>query len=123
MSKRTNLGPVTAYAIAVKNGFEGPENQWLESLRGPKGEQGVQGIRGEQGEQGPAGPQGQTGPQGETGPQGPRGEQGPAGAAGPKGDAGLGVPEVTAADNGKFARVVGGTWAAVALTNAEEVSF
>ena len=111
MSKRTNLGPVTAYAIAVKNGFEGTENQWLESLRGPRGEQGVQGIRGEQGEQGPAGPQGQTGPQGETGPQGP------------KGDTGLGVPEVTAADNGKFARVVGGTWAAVALTNAEEVSF
>lgn len=93
MSKRTNLGPVTAYAIAVKNGFEGTENQWLESLRGPKGEQGVQG------------------------PIGPRGEQGP------KGDTGLGVPEVTAADNGKFARVVGGTWAAVALTNAEEVSF
>ena len=75
MPNRTNLGPVTAYAIAVKNGFEGTEAQWLESLTGPRG------------------------------------------------DTGLGVPEVTTADNGKFARVVDGVWTAVALANAEEVSF
>lgn len=30
--KRTKLGPVSAYAIAVKNGFEGTEKEWLESL-------------------------------------------------------------------------------------------
>lgn len=31
---RVNLGPVTAYAIAKKNGFEGTEQEWLESLVG-----------------------------------------------------------------------------------------
>lgn len=31
---KKNLGPVTAYALAVKNGFEGTESEWLESLKG-----------------------------------------------------------------------------------------
>ena len=42
-------GP-SAYEVAVENGFEGTEEQWLESLKG--------------------------GPQGPTGPTGPQGEQG-----------------------------------------------
>lgn len=66
----------SAYQIAVANGFEGTEQEWLESLRGPAGAQGPQGP---QGETGPAGPQGYPGPQGEpgeTGPQGPQGEPG-----------------------------------------------
>ena len=29
---RTKLGPASAYAIAVKNGFKGTEKEWLESL-------------------------------------------------------------------------------------------
>ena len=29
---------ITAYGIAVKHGFEGTEEEWLESLRGPKGD-------------------------------------------------------------------------------------
>lgn len=34
MSKTLDLGPITAYAIAVKNGFVGTEQEWLESLKG-----------------------------------------------------------------------------------------
>lgn len=40
MAKTVNLGPVTAYGIAVKNGFVGTEEEWLESLKGPPGEGG-----------------------------------------------------------------------------------
>lgn len=65
MSIRVDLGATTAYAIAVKNGFEGTEKEWLTSLKGAKGEQGPVG------EMGPTGP---IGPQGPTGPQGPQGE-------------------------------------------------
>ncbi|QHJ73725.1 hypothetical protein [Butyrivibrio virus Bo-Finn] len=46
MSKRIDLGAVSAYAIAVENGFEGTEAEWLESL---KGEPGAAGAKGEQG--------------------------------------------------------------------------
>ena len=49
---------LSAYAIAVENGFRGTEEEWLESLKGP------------QGETGPRGPQGETGPQGIQGPAG-----------------------------------------------------
>lgn len=55
MSKRIDLGAVTAYAIAVKNGFEGTEEAWLASLKGAKGDKGdtgAQGIQGEKGDQG-----------------------------------------------------------------------
>ncbi len=38
---RLNLGAITAYAIAVKHGFEGTEEEWLASLKGEKGENGV----------------------------------------------------------------------------------
>lgn len=54
----------SAYQIAVANGFEGTEQEWLESLQGPAGAQGPQGP---QGETGPQGPQGETGPQGSPG--------------------------------------------------------
>lgn len=36
---------------------------------------------------------------------------------------GNGMPEVSGADDGKFLRVVNGTWAAVAIPNAEGVGF
>lgn len=48
----------SAYEVAVKNGFEGTEAEWLASLKGEKGdkgEQGIQGIQGIQGETGEAG--------------------------------------------------------------------
>ena len=38
---KVNLGPVSAYAIAVKNGFEGIEQEWLESLKGKDAESGA----------------------------------------------------------------------------------
>lgn len=94
--------------------------------QGPKGDQGdpgPAGPQGEPGEQGPAGPKGDkgdTGDQGPIGPQGPKGDPGDQGPAGPKGDkgdtgdtgpAGIGLPAVTADDNGKIAGVVGGVWA------------
>lgn len=37
---------VDAYAVAVRNGFEGTEKEWLESLKGEKGDQGEQGETG-----------------------------------------------------------------------------
>lgn len=48
----------SAYEIAVLNGYKGPEIQWLESLRGPRGIEGRQGLPGPAGSQGPSGPQG-----------------------------------------------------------------
>lgn len=35
----------------------------------------------------------------------------------------MALPPVTSADNGKFLKVINGTWGAVALTNAEEVAY
>lgn len=61
---------ISAYGIAVKNGFEGTEEEWLESLKGTPGEpgpQGATGARGATGAQGEPGQQGETGPQGEPG--------------------------------------------------------
>nr|DAH19296.1 MAG TPA: hypothetical protein [Bacteriophage sp.] len=52
MSKKVILGAVTAYAIAVKNGFEGTEKEWLASLKGAKGDKGDTGAQGIQGEKG-----------------------------------------------------------------------
>lgn len=37
---RCNTLVVNAYQIAVKNGFEGTEAEWLESLKGTKGDKG-----------------------------------------------------------------------------------
>ena len=76
----------SAYEMAVDNGFEGTETEWLESIVGPQGPQGETGPQGIQGETGPQGIQGETGPQGiqgETGPQGIQGATGPRGATGP----------------------------------------
>lgn len=85
MSKRIDLGAVTAYAIAVKNGFDGTEEAWLASLKGAKGDKGDTGARGIQGEKGDTGAQGI---QGEKGEQGIQGIQGPKGDPGEKGDTG-----------------------------------
>lgn len=73
----------SAYQIAVENGFQGTEQEWLDSLIGPTG------PKGDKGDQGLPGIQGIQGPKGETGPQGPKGNDGSDGAigpAGPKGD-------------------------------------
>ena len=77
--------------------------------QGPKGDPGAQGLQGPKGDKG------------DPGAQGPRGEQGPAGERGPKGEPG--PPAVTAADNGKFLRVVNGFWTAEAVPSAGGASF
>lgn len=100
---------LSAYEVAVENGFVGTEVEWLASLigadgpqgatgaTGPQGETGPQGIQGIQGEAGPAGADGATGPQGiqgiqgiqgETGAQGPQGIQGETGPQGIQGETG-----------------------------------
>ena len=46
---KTNLGRVvglSAYEVAVKNGYIGSETEWLASLKGETGEQGPQGPQG-----------------------------------------------------------------------------
>ena len=50
------VGPrgYSAYEVAVQNGYEGTEEEWLESLVGPEGPEGPQG------EDGPVGPTGLT---------------------------------------------------------------
>lgn len=52
---------LSAYQIAVNNGFVGTESEWIASLEGP------QGLTGETGLQGPEGPQGIQGPEGPAG--------------------------------------------------------
>lgn len=103
---------LSAYDIAVKNGFIGTEQEWLDSLhngpegppgpegpqgetgpQGPQGPQGIQGPTGEQGPQGVQGPKGDTGAKGDTGPQGPQGETGPQGPQGPEGPRGETGPQ------------------------------
>ena len=42
----------SAYDVAVKNGFEGTEAEWLESLKGSKGDKGDKGDKGEDGADG-----------------------------------------------------------------------
>lgn len=85
---------LSAYALAVKHGYEGTEEEWLEEIMGPPGPQGEQGVPGPEGPQGPQGPQGEKGEKGdkgdtgEQGPQGPQGEKGETGAQGPTGPAG-----------------------------------
>lgn len=77
---------------------------------GAQGPEGPQGPPGAEGDQGPAGPKGDTGPQG---PQGPKGDTGDTGPQGPAGADGVGLPTVTAEDNGMYAGVVDGAWGKV----------
>ena len=49
----------SAYQVAVDNGYEGTETEWLASLKGERGEKGEQGQPGERGPQGAKGEQGE----------------------------------------------------------------
>jgi hypothetical protein len=79
----------SAYEIAKTRGFDGTEQEWLDSLKGEQGPQGIAGPEGPQGERGPQGIQGEIGPQGEQGPAGANGEQGPQGDPGIQGPPGV----------------------------------
>lgn len=76
---------LSAYEVAVAEGYEGTVDEWLASLVGPQGPQGPQGATGATG---PQGPKGDTGATGATGPKGDKGDTGATGPTGPKGDKG-----------------------------------
>ena len=134
-------------AVELTPGPQGPQGP-----QGEPGRDGQDGAPGPQGEPGPVGPAGKDGAPGQQGPQGEPGAPGAPGAPGqdghtpvkgtdywtetdkaeivadviaaiPGGGGGSGLPEVTAADNGKFLRVVGGAWAAAIVPNGEEMKF
>lgn len=73
----------SAYEIAVQNGYQGTEEEWLESLHGQDGADGedstVPGPPGPAGKDGEPGKDGAPGPQGEPGKDGAPGERGPSG--------------------------------------------
>ena len=115
-----DMGPVgedglSAYMIAMMNGFSGTEEQWLASLKGDKGDpftysdftaeqlaalKGEKGDKGDTGDTGATGPQGPKGDTGATGPQGPKGDTGETGPQGPKGDTGATGPQGPKGDMG-----------------------
>ena len=76
---------LSAYEVAVAEGYEGTVDEWLASLVGPQGPQGPQGATGATG---PQGPKGDTGATGATGPKGDKGDTGATGATGPTGPQG-----------------------------------
>ena len=108
----------SAYQIAVEQGYQGSESDWLSSLKGDKGEKGNTGAKGNPGQNGAEGKsayaiavehgyensedewllslkgeKGDTGERGEKGETGQQGEQGPKGEKGDPGDRGLqGIP-------------------------------
>ena len=60
----------SAYQVAVDNGFEGSEPEWLASLKGDKGDTGPKGDKGGKGEPGTPGAKGDKGDKGEPGADG-----------------------------------------------------
>ena len=133
----------------IKNGEKGEKgDKGATGATGPQGPTGPQGETGPQGPTGPAGPDGTPGKNGKDGSPGatpnlqigtvttlPAGSDATANMGGtaenpllnlgiPKGaDGETGLPTVTADDNGKFLRVVNGTWAAAEIASAGGVSF
>ena len=76
-----NEGPTgrdgkSAFAVAVEQGFNGSETEWLASLKGDSGKDGAQGPQGLKGDKGDAGPAGPQGIQGIAGPAGKDGLDG-----------------------------------------------
>lgn len=78
----------SAYEVALKNGFEGTEAEWLAALKGDKGDKGDTGAKGDKGDTGATGAQGIQGEQGIQGIQGDKGDKGDQGDKGDKGDKG-----------------------------------
>lgn len=110
---------ISAYGLAVQQGYAGTLEEWLLSLVGPQGPIGPQGpqgepgnvfdeltaeqlerIRGPQGIPGPQGEQGVQGPKGDTGEQGPQGVQGIQGEKGDPGEMGEQGPQGPKGDPG-----------------------
>ena len=87
----TGAAGLSAYEIAVKNGFEGTEAEWLASLAGGAVGKGDKGDKGDTGEKGDKGDTGEKGDKGDTGEKGDKGDTGATGEKGDKGDAGVSV--------------------------------
>ena len=88
----------SAYEIAVENGFEGTEEEWLASLKGQDGEDGKDGAagdKGDKGDKGDAGDKGDKGDKGDPGEQGEQGDKGDPGEKGDQGDPGVGIEDIT----------------------------
>ena len=66
----------SAYQIAVEQGYQGSESDWLSSLKGEKGDTGERGEKGEKGDPGDRGLQGVPGEKGEKGDAGVAGKDG-----------------------------------------------
>lgn len=66
-SAQAGADGASAYEIAVANGFEGSEEQWLASLVGATGATGEQGVQGEKGDKGDKGETGAAGASGQNG--------------------------------------------------------
>ena len=75
----------SAYEIALQNGFVGTETDWLESLKGQKGDTGEPGAKGEPGEKGERGEKGEKGDAGAPGKDGVNGKDGTNGVDGKNG--------------------------------------
>lgn len=60
----------SAYQVAVDNGFNGSEEEWIASLKGDTGKQGQQGLQGLTGSDGKDGKTGATGATGAAGRDG-----------------------------------------------------
>jgi len=101
---------LSAYEVALAQGFVGTEDDWIASLQG---EDGVPGADGAQGPIGPAGPAGPAGPEGPEGPQGPQGPTGATGAAGTSATVGVGTTTTGAAGTNASVTNSGTTSAAV----------
>ena len=69
----------SAFQIALDNGYQGTEVQWLASLKGDTGAQGATGAAGSNGNDGAPGAQGPTGAAGSNGNDGAPGATGPTG--------------------------------------------
>lgn len=101
----TGAAGLSAFDIAINNGYSGTVQDWLNDLVGPAGPQGDKGATGATGPQGEQGVKGETGAtaydlwlsQGNTGTLqqfltsliGPKGDQGSQGLTGPIGPTGL----------------------------------
>lgn len=72
---------LSAYEIALKNGFEGTEEEWLESLKGEDGKDGAPGANGKDGADGKDGKNGVDGKDGKDGVDGAKGADGKDGAS------------------------------------------
>ena len=113
---------LSAYALAVKHGFEGTAEQWLESLIGPQGEKGDKGDAFTYGDFTPEQLAGLTGPKGDRGEKGDKGDTGEKGEKGDKGDPGE-DGAATAAEVAEMNRRILAAFPDATLTDRSVASF